>query len=85
MENLNSTIVTKKQRPTRIIQFGEGNFLRAFIDWFIQVINDETDFNGGVAVVQPLPAGRVKELEKQDGLYTLLLEGIEEGELKRSL
>ena len=80
MENLNSTIVTKKQRPTRIIQFGEGNFLRAFIDWFIQVINDETDFNGGVAVVQPLPAGRVKELEKQDGLYTLLLEGIEEGE-----
>ena len=85
MENLNSKIVAKKQRPTKIIQFGEGNFLRAFIDWFIQVINDETDFNGGVAVVQPLAAGRVKELEKQDGMYNLLLEGIEDGELKRSL
>ena len=85
MENLNSTIVSKKQRPTKIIQFGEGNFLRAFIDWFIQTIDDETDFNGGVAVVQPLATGRVKELEKQDGLYNLLLEGIEDGELKRSL
>ena len=85
MENLNSTIVTKKQRPTKIIQYGEGNFLRAFIDWFIQTLNDETDFNGGVAVIQPLATGRVKELEKQDGLYTLLLEGIEDGELKRSL
>ena len=85
MENLNSTIVSKKQRPTKIIQFGEGNFLRAFIDWFIQTIDDETDFNGGVAVVQPLATGRVKELEKQDGLYNLLLEGIENGELKRSL
>ena len=85
MENLNSTIVSKKQRPTKIIQFGEGNFLRAFIDWFIQTIDDETDFNGGVAVVQPLATGRVKELEKQDGLYSLLLEGIEDGELKRSL
>ncbi len=85
MENLNSKLVAKKQRPTKIIQFGEGNFLRAFIDWFIQVINDETDFNGGVAVIQPLATGRVKELEKQDGLYNLLLEGIEDGELKRSL
>ena len=85
MENLNSTIVSKKQRPTKIIQFGEGNFLRAFIDWFIQTIDDETDFNGGVAVIQPLATGRVKELEKQDGLYNLLLEGIEDGELKRSL
>jgi len=85
MEELNSKIVAKKQRPTRIIQFGEGNFLRAFIDWFIQIINDETDFNGNVAVIQPLATGRVKELEKQDGLYNLLLEGIEDGQLKRSL
>ncbi|MBP5280113.1 MAG: tagaturonate reductase, partial [Erysipelotrichaceae bacterium] len=85
METLNSKIVTKKQRPTRIIQFGEGNFLRAFIDWFIQVLDDETDFNGGVAVVQPLATGRVKDLEAQDGLYTLLLEGIDNGELKRSI
>ncbi|MBR2788443.1 MAG: tagaturonate reductase, partial [Erysipelotrichaceae bacterium] len=85
MEELNSKIVAKKQRPTRIIQFGEGNFLRAFIDWFIQIINDETDFNGNVAVIQPLATGRVKQLEKQDGLYNLLLEGIEDGQLKRSL
>ena len=82
METLSSKIIEKKTRPVKIIQFGEGNFLRAFIDWFIQTINDETDFNGDVAVIQPLPSGRVKELEKQDGLYTLLLEGIENGEVK---
>lgn len=82
METLSSKIIKKKTRPVKIIQFGEGNFLRAFIDWFIQTINDETDFNGDVAVIQPLPSGRVKELEKQDGLYTLLLEGIENGEVK---
>lgn len=79
METLQKTLHPTKERPIKILQFGEGNFLRAFIDWFIQTVNDTTDFNGNVAVVQPLASGRVKELEKQDGLYTLLLEGIENG------
>ena len=62
--------------PTRIIQFGEGNFLRAFVDWQVQQMNKAGVFNGGVAIVQPLATGRVAELEKQDRLYTVLLEGL---------
>ena len=44
----------KKQRPERIIQFGEGGFLRGFIDWILQITNEQTDFNASVAVVQPI-------------------------------
>lgn len=81
METLTKAIRQPIQRPIKVLQFGEGNFLRAFIDWFIQVMNDTTDFHGNVAVVQPLPTGRVKELAQQDGLYTLLLEGISKGDI----
>ena len=71
----------KKTAPIRIMQFGEGNFLRAFVDWMIQKMNDSNLYNGHVVVVQPLEFGRVKELEKQDGLYTVILQGLnEEGE-----
>lgn len=84
MEQLSSKIKNKPHRPVRVMQFGEGNFLRAFIDWFFQNFNDKGNWNSGVAVVQPLAMGRVKELEKQDGLYTLLLEGVQNGELIKS-
>ena len=62
------------------MQFGEGNFLRAFVDWIIQDLTDKGAINSNVAVVQPMPFGRVKELSEQDGLYTLRLEGIDKGE-----
>lgn len=84
MEVLSSKIFNKNKRPIKVLQFGEGNFLRAFIDWFIQELNDKADFNGDVCVVQPLQFGRVEELKKQDGLYTLLLEGIQNGEIVRN-
>lgn len=70
----------KPVRPIKIMQFGEGNFLRAFVDWIIQNLNDAGAINASVAVVQPMPFGRVKELSEQDGLYTLRLEGIDKGE-----
>ncbi len=66
--------------PTRILQFGEGNFLRAFVDWMIQKMNNEIDFNTGVDVVQPLPGGMVNMLNDQDGLYHVYLKGIKNGE-----
>ena len=75
---LNSKIHEKKKAPIKILQFGEGNFLRAFIDWMIQQLNDRTSYNGHVCVVQPLPGGRIKELADQDGLYTVILQGINE-------
>lgn len=65
--------------PVKILQFGEGNFLRAFVDWMIDLLNERTSFNGSVTIIQPIPRGTVDLLERQDGLYHLLLEGIKEG------
>ncbi|MCW0482964.1 tagaturonate reductase [Gaoshiqia sediminis] len=66
--------------PTKVLQFGEGNFLRAFVDWMIQKMNNEIGFNAGVDVVQPLPTGMVDLLNKQDGLYHVYLKGIKNGQ-----
>ncbi len=68
-----------KKYPEKIVQFGEGNFLRAFVDWQIDKMNKETDFNGSVVVVQPIEFGLVERLNEQDGLYTLYLQGIKDG------
>ncbi|SDK05921.1 tagaturonate reductase [Natronincola ferrireducens] len=70
-----------KSYPEKIIQFGEGNFLRAFVDWKIDKMNKEIGFNSGVVVVQPLDNGLVNKLNQQDGLYTLYLNGIKNGEV----
>lgn len=70
-----------KQYPERIIQFGDGNFLRAFTDWIVHKMNEELDFNSGILVVGPRKNDRVYQLNNQDGLYTLLLKGIEKGRL----
>lgn len=72
------------RRPIRVIQFGEGNFLRAFVDWIVQQLNDKGLFGGNVAVVQPLEYGRVQALEDQDRLYTVILEGLKDGRPVRS-
>lgn len=71
-------------RPIKILQFGEGNFLRAFVDDFIQVLNNEGLINTNIAVVQPVAFGRVKELSEQDGLYTLFLEGLQDGKIVKT-
>ena len=79
---LNKSIYDRyEEYPERIIQFGEGNFLRAFADWIIDKMNKETNFDSGVLVVQPRNKDKVYELNKQDGLYTLLLNGVENGKL----
>lgn len=80
MENISSKLVKKTKHPVKIMQFGEGNFLRAFIDWIVDSMNKKSNFNAGVVVVQPMPFGRVKELSEADGLYTLYLQGINNGE-----
>lgn len=84
MNQLNSTNYAKKTRPVKILQFGEGNFLRAFVEWIIQDMNDKGAINAGVAVVQPMPVGRVENLEAQNGLYTVCLEGIDKGEIVKT-
>lgn len=84
MNDLNRKNHPAKDRPIKVLQFGEGNFLRAFVDWILQDLNDKGVINADVAVVQPTPRGRVRELEKQDGLYTVCLEGIDGGEKVQS-
>ena len=86
MQVLNKSILEKSvpERKIKILQFGEGNFLRAFVEWIIQDLNDKGAINAGVAIVQPMPFGRVEDLKKQDGLYTLRLEGISGGEKVKS-
>lgn len=70
----------EKTLPIKVVQFGEGNFLRAFVDYTIQKLNKSADFNAGIAVVQPIDKGMIKMLNDQDGLYTLFLKGIQKGE-----
>ena len=66
--------------PIKVVQFGEGNFLRAFVDYVIDKLNKEANFNAGVAVIQPLAGGLVGMLNDQDGLYNLFMKGVKQGE-----
>ena len=85
MKPLNRTTATANQYPTKVIQFGEGNFLRAFVDWIIWNTNQKTNFNAGVVVVQPIERGMVDMLNAQDGLYHVNLQGIDKGEAVDSI
>jgi tagaturonate reductase len=76
MQPLNRT-TTKKSKilPLRIMQFGGGNFLRAFVNWMVQRLNEETHFDGGVVIVKPTDRGDYETLKSQDGLFTVVLNG----------
>lgn len=67
--------------PVRMLQIGEGNFLRGFVDWMVQASRKQGLFDGSIAVVQPRPAGRAKieQLAAQDGIYTLVTRGLADG------
>ena len=67
----------KSVRPIRVIQFGEGGFLRGFFDWMLQKLNDCKAFNGNVAVVQPIKNGMCDLLSQQNCLYTHIIRGAE--------
>ncbi len=81
MKKLNrANVGLEEKRPIKIVQFGEGNFLRAFIDYTFHELNDKADFNAGIAVVQPIDRGLIKMLNDQDGLYTLFMKGVKKGQ-----
>jgi tagaturonate reductase len=69
-----------KDAPIRVLQFGEGNFMRAFVDYFFDISNEKAGFNGKVALVQPISQGLTELINKQEGLYTLYLRGSENGQ-----
>ena len=61
----------------KVLQFGEGNFLRAFADYFIDVLNERCGFNAKVVITQPIAKGTAQLINEQQGLYTLYLRGFE--------
>jgi len=87
MEQLNYEVLKKtgydgyilEKAPEKVMQFGEGNFLRAFVDDFIDIANEKAGFNGKVVLVQPIAQGLTELINKQEGLYTLYLRGSEKG------
>ncbi len=82
-----STVDIKEQRPVRVLQFGEGNFLRAFVDWQIDIANEKGVLDTAVAIVSPRfnENHAIEILKEQDCLYNVLLEGIEDGKPKREI
>ena len=68
-----------RSAPEKVMQFGEGNFLRAFVDYFFDVSNEKVGYNGKVVLVQPIAQGLTDLINQQEGLYTLYLRGNEKG------
>ena len=87
MDQLNYEVLKKtgydgyilEKAPEKVMQFGEGNFLRAFVDDFFDIANEKAGFNGKVVLVQPIAQGLTDLINKQEGLYTLYLRGSEKG------
>jgi len=83
MQRLNKQISKAVDRPVKVLQFGEGNFLRAFVDYMFDVTNEKTDFNGGVVIVKPIQFGNLDRFHEQECQYTLQLRGFENGQPKK--
>lgn len=79
MKNV-STLADKAERPVRVVQFGTGNFLRAFADWMLEIVNEKTDWNGNVVMVKSTDHGSLSALRGQNCVYTVALRGLENGE-----
>ena len=88
MDTLNYEVLAKsgyngyilKSAPEKVLQFGEGNFLRAFVDYWFDLANEKADWNGKCVLVQPIAPGLAKMINEQEGLYTLYLRGSENGQ-----
>ena len=88
MEQLNYAVLKKsgytgyilESAPEKVLQFGEGNFLRAFVDYWFDVANEKTGWNGKCVLVQPIAQGLTSLINQQEGLYTLYLRGAENGQ-----
>ncbi len=88
MEKLNYAVLEKsgyqgyilKDAPEKVLQFGEGNFLRAFVNYWFDVSNEKANWNGKCCLVQPIAPGLAKLINEQEGLYTLYLRGNENGQ-----
>ena len=69
-----------KNAPEKVMQFGEGNFLRAFVNYWFDISNEKAGWNGKCVLIQPITQGLTELINQQEGLYTLYLRGTENGE-----
>ena len=79
MKNV-SELYTRPSRPVKILQFGEGVFLRAFADYAVDIANEENHFNGNIAVILPR-SGKTDRFAKQNNIYTVCLRGQQDGQV----
>lgn len=71
--------MSKTTRPVKVLQYGQGNFLRAFADDFIQTLNDETDFDGNVVIIKPTNRGSLDVFKQQNHRYHVVIRGLSQG------
>ncbi len=83
MELLSKQKTGKKERPVKVLQFGEGNFLRAFVDYMIDIANEKGEFDGDIVLVKPIEFGTLDRFHEQECQYTVQLRGIVDGEPKK--
>ncbi len=83
MDSLNRSKTGKKDRPVKVVQYGEGNFLRAFVDYMIDVANEQGKFDGDIVLIKPIEFGNLDNFHKQDCQYTVSLRGNVNGEGKK--
>lgn len=81
LKELNRKTVDAKKHPVRVLQFGEGNFLRAFADWIIDIMNEKSGFDGNIQIVQPRAhsAHKGEIVNSQDGLFHVVVRGVKNG------
>ncbi len=79
--NILDKVTAKAEYPIKVMQFGEGNFLRAFVDYMIDIANEKGVFDGSIAIVKPISFGSLDMFKEQNNLYTVLLRGKENGEV----
>ncbi len=82
MNSIRSVIGTRP-RPIRVMQYGEGNFLRGFVDYMIDIANEQGLMDAGIVLVKPIPFGNLDAFHAQDCLYTVSLRGVEGGKAQQ--
>lgn len=80
MDSILSAMGRPQPRPIRVLQFGEGNFLRAFVDYMLDILNEKDLLNGGIVLVKPIPHGDLAAFHAQQCLYTVVLRGLVDGQ-----
>lgn len=83
MDTISRKMTGKKERPIKVLQFGEGNFLRAFVDYMIDIANEQGKFDGDIVLVKPIEFGNLDRFHAQECQYTVQLRGRVDGEPKK--